>query len=144
MCHASSFALSFPPPRRASDSDRWISSYGVMTRRREQTLAFFTRLASGLGRKQLPATVPLSKSLASPAPQTSLGTSSCIRSPDRVLTCFISFPQFSNYQTSSSFPSSLMSPRTHDLPATMLGYVLSILGGSVAITISKGCDFYDR
>ena len=115
-----------------------------MTRRREQTLAFFTRLASSLGKKQLPATIPLSKPLASPAPQTSLSTSSCIRSLDRVLTCFISFLQFSNYQTNSSFPSSLISPRTHDLPVTVLGSVLNILWGSVAITISKGCDFYDR
>ena len=43
-----------------------------MGRYRERTTTFFTRFAYGLGRKQPPAIVPLSKSLGPPAPQTSL------------------------------------------------------------------------
>ena len=47
-----------------------------MGRYHEKTSGFFARLTSGLGRKQRPVVIPLSKSLGSPAPQTSLSTSS--------------------------------------------------------------------
>lgn len=42
---------------------------------RGKALKFLTRLAYGLGRKQRPAIIPLSKSLGSPVPQTSPSTS---------------------------------------------------------------------
>ena len=57
----------------------------------ETTTAFLTKLAYGLGRKRRPATIPLSKSLGPPAPQTSLSTSSRMSSLDRILTYSIRF-----------------------------------------------------
>lgn len=48
---------------------------GIMDRCRGKTSTFFTKLAYGVGKKLYPAVVPLSRSLGSPAPQTSLSTS---------------------------------------------------------------------
>ena len=63
----------------------------TMGRHCENTSAFFTRLTYRLRGKQLPAVVPLSKSLGPPAPQTSLSTISCIGPFDRILIHSIPF-----------------------------------------------------
>jgi len=55
-----------------------------MGRYREETSAFFTRLVYDFGGKWRLPTFPLSKSLASPAPQTSLSTSSHFIPLDRM------------------------------------------------------------
>ena len=52
----------------------------IMDHYREKTSAFFTRLGHSLGRRRPPTIVPLSRSLGSPALQTSLSKSSCISS----------------------------------------------------------------
>ena len=46
-----------------------------MGRYHDKALTLFTGLAYGLGMKRRPTTIPLSKSIGSPAPQTSLSTS---------------------------------------------------------------------
>ena len=68
-----------------------------MDRYREKSSRFFTSLADGLHRNLHRAVVPLSKSLGSPAPQTSLSTGSRITSLDGILNVNLScsiFPVF--------------------------------------------------
>ena len=69
-------------PFMFAHSPRRVLRYRAMGHRRERTSALFTRLAHGLGRKRWSAVLPLSKSLGSPAPQTSLSASSCFSSLD--------------------------------------------------------------
>jgi len=60
----------------------------------EMASTFFTLLAYGFTRMQCPAVVPPPKFLGSPAPQTSLSTSSGADSFDDVLICLASFRSF--------------------------------------------------
>jgi len=62
-----------------------------MDRYREKISTFFNEFTHGFVVKQRPTIIPLSKSLESPAPQTSLSASSCIGSLDRTLIYFIHF-----------------------------------------------------
>ena len=64
---------------------RQSSDHVTMSRYREKTSTFFIRLAHGLGKKQRSVITPVSKSLGSPAPQTSLSTNSLISSLNRIL-----------------------------------------------------------
>ena len=59
-----------------------------MDHRHEKASKFFTRLAYSFVRKQFLAITPLSKSLRSPGPQTSLSMSSRVGSFDGVLLIF--------------------------------------------------------
>ena len=92
-----------------------------MDRYREKTSTLFTGFVHGLSRKQRPVITPLSKSLGFPVPQTSLSMSARLTSLDRVLTYYIF--QFSNSQTSSSFPFYLISPQTRGSPVIVHGSV---------------------
>ena len=115
---------------------------GIMDRCREKTSTFFTKLAYGVGKKLYPTVVPLSRSLGSPAPQTSLSTSLRIVSLDRMLTFSISLSQFSNSRTSLFFPFSLTSLRTrHGPPVIMHGSAFNTVGG-LMITFNNGWSFY--
>ena len=98
--------------------------------------AFFTRLASGFGGSSL------SKSLTSPAPQTSLSTAYCVISFHLMLTYLI---QSSNSRMSSSFPFSPTFPQNRSSPApiTMHGSAPSIVCGST-MTTTSGRGFYER
>ena len=108
----------------------------IMSRYREKTSTFIIRLAYILSRKQRPAVgLP-------PAPQASLSKSPRIGSLDRVLTHYISFSQFVNFQTSLSFPFSRTSPQTHGLLVVICGFALSVRGPT--ITIGRGHSSYDR
>ena len=88
-----------------------------MNRRGENTPRLLSRLAYRLVGKQHPTI------RRSPAPQTSLSTSSSISTFDRMLTYPIPSSQFSNSQTSSSLPSSPTSPQTRTSPVTTHGTV---------------------
>ena len=126
-----------PPPRRVSSVER--SGHRTMSRYRGMTPKFFTKLAYGLGVKQRPVIVPFGP----PASQTSLSTSFRIVPLDRVLICSIPFSQFSNSQTSSSFPLFLTSPQTRSSPVTTHGFASSMVWRSTIVT-SSGCNFCDR
>ena len=110
-----------------------------MDRYREKTSAFFTRLTYGLSRGYRPMVVVD----RSPVPQTSLSMSSRISSLDRVLIYSIPLSQFSNSQTSSSFPSFLTSTQTRDRPGTIHSSAFRMDWGLI-ITVGHGCGFYDR
>ena len=92
------------------------------------------------GREQHTDISSLSKSLGRPAPQTSLSTSSRISSLNRMLTYSIS--QFSNFQTSLSFPSSLTSPQTQWPPVIADGSAIRIARAKGVAGIHGG-RFYD-
>ena len=116
---------------------------GVMGRYRKKTLTFFNKFAHGLVTKQRPTVVPLSESLRSPAPQTSLSTNPRISSLDRTLICSIPFLQSSSSQTNLSFLFSLTSPQSRDSLVTMHDSALSMIWRST-ITIKNGWNFYGR
>jgi len=111
----------------------------LMGRDRDNTSTFFTRL--GFGGKQ--SSISLSKSLASPAPQTSLSTTYYVVPFRQMLTYLILFSQSSNSRMSSSFPFSLTSPQNRSSPVTVRGSAPSIVCGST-VTITCGRSFYDR
>ena len=131
-----------PPPRRVSETVNL--RYTVMDRYGEKLSTFYARLVNRLGRKQHPFILPPSKStIGSPKPQTSLGTSSSLSSPDRILIRSIPFSQFSNSQTSLSSQSSLISPQSRGSPTTAHGSAANMVWRSVG-TAAGVCSFYDR
>ena len=110
----------------------------------DTTSELFKVPVSDLDEKQRPTTDPLSKPHGSPVLQTSLSTSSSTGSSiERSLTCLIPFSQSSNYQTNSSFTSSLVSPQTRASSATTHDSVFSTRWGSAMTTTTGGCNFYD-
>ena len=112
-----------------------------MDRYREKTSLLFTELLYGLGLKQPPVMiVPISKSLGSPAPQTSFSTSPSLTSFGEVLTYFTL--QFSNSQTNSSFLFSLTSHQIRGPPIIVHGSVPRMVW-KPEMTIIGGCTFYD-
>ena len=133
-----------PPPSSHLIEPRTVSlCYGIMSCHREETPALLTRLAYALGMKLRPATVPLSESLLAepPTPQTSLSADSRINSPDRALIYCTS--QFSNSQTSSSCPSSLMFLQIPNI--LVIGYGSVFCTNSwTTIIIDSECGFYAR
>ena len=89
-----------------------------------------------------PAAVPPSKSLGSPAPQTSLSTSFQINSSDRVLMIrSIPFSQFSSSQTRTSLPFSFTSVQSRSPPVTMHGFTFNV---RFMVTSYSGRIFCDR
>jgi len=82
-----------------------------MDRYREKTSTFFTRLAYGLGRKQRPTIVPLSKPLA---PQTSLSTSSRFSYLDRMFTVNLSCLVFAVFDLPDELILSILSHASPD------------------------------
>ena len=103
----------------------------------ERILAFFTRSIYGPVLEQFLTIVLRSNLQRPPLPQTSPSTDSRTSLPDQIFTVSILFPQFSNSQTSSSFPSSLTSLRTRISLVTMHGSAFRIVRGSMII-IGRG------
>ena len=99
----------------------------------EQILAFVTRSVYGPVLERFLAIVLRSNLPRPPLPQTSPSMNSCTSLPDQIFTVSVLFPQFSNSQTSSSFPSSLMSLRTRISLVTMHGSAFRIVRGSMII-----------
>ena len=102
----------------------------TMDRYREKTSTLLTRLAHGLGRKRRPTIDRFT------ATQTSPSATSRVDSMDRMLICFVSFLQFSNFQMNSSFLFFLTSPPTRTSPVTMPGSTCRILRCCVTTTMS--------
>ena len=78
-------------PSTSLSLERWALHYRIMGRYSEKASTFFTGIAYCLGRKRRPPIDPLSRALGPPIPQTSLSTSPCTNSLNRMLTYSIPF-----------------------------------------------------
>jgi len=103
----------FPPPALLGHGQRTLR-YRVMDRYREKSSMFFTRLTNGLGKKQRPAVVPLSESLGSPAPQTSLSTGSRISPSYRMLNVNLTCSIFAVFELPDELILSILSHASPD------------------------------